>query len=319
MSEQEDSQAEHVELGKTGIQISPLGLGTWQYGDRTVWDYGKGGFNDADLQAGFQHSLQAGINFFDSAESYGDGRSETLLGLFVRQTGQPVVIATKFMPFPWRLRRSSISKALTRSLKRLELHQVDLYQIHWPFPPMPVEHWAAGLAEAVSTGLARAVGVSNYNADQMRRAYDVLAKHNIPLASNQVNYSLFERTPERNQVLKTCRELGVTLIAYSPLAKGLLTGKYTAQNPMTGVRAGIYRGYVDKVQPLIGLMREIGQGHGGKTPAQVALNWLICQGTVPIPGAKNLSQAQENTGALGWRLTETEVETLHKAAVKVKS
>lgn len=301
---------EMIPLGSTGVCISPLGIGTWAWGDRMVWGYGRG-YSDADLQAAFQASLAAGINFFDTAEAYGRGRSERLLGQFARAAGQPVVIATKFMPYPWRLRRGDLLHALCKSLARLGMEQVDLYQIHWPFPPVPIETWMDGLAEAAEAGLVRAVGVSNYNADQMRRAHAALARRGIPLASNQVNYSLLHRRPERDGVMEACCQLGVTLIAYSPLAMGLLTGKYTPENPPPGLRGRRYgRRYLAQIQPLIGLMREIGQAHGGKTPTQVALNWVICKGAVPIPGAKSARQAEDNAGALGWRLTEGEIAAL---------
>jgi aryl-alcohol dehydrogenase-like predicted oxidoreductase len=114
--------------------------------------------------------------------------------------------------------------------------------------------------------------------------------------------------------LKTCQELKITLIAYSPLAKGMLTGKYTPQNPPPGPRGIKYGHMLEAIQPLIRLEREIGQAHGGKTPAQVALNWLICKGAVPIPGAKNAGQLAENVGALGWRLDESEVTALDAAS-----
>lgn len=307
-----------IPLGKTDLQISPLGIGTWQWGDRMTWGYGQGGYSDEDLRAGFEDSLQAGINFFDTAEVYGSGRSETLLGQYMRASNQPLVIATKFMPYPWRLRKANLKEALLRSLNRLGLDKVDLYQIHWPFPPRPVETWANALADVFQDGLVRAVGVSNFNRDQMRRAYDVLARRGIPLASNQVRYNLFDRQPEKTGLLQDCHELGVTLIAYSPLAQGLLTGKYTPQNPIRGTRGFQYRRYLGPLQPLIGCMREIGGAHGDKSPAQVALNWVICKGALPIPGAKNLRQSHENVGALGWQLTKTEVATLDEAAKRVR-
>jgi aryl-alcohol dehydrogenase-like predicted oxidoreductase len=218
---------ERITLGSSNIQVSPLGIGTWQWGDRLLWNYGGGGYSDEDLRASFDHALQAGINFFDSAEVYGSGRSETLLGQAVRaaQSAAPPVIATKFAPYPWRLRRKALVSALKASLKRLGLPSVDLYQIHWPAPPMPVEHWAAGLADAVQAGLTRAVGVSNYSVEQMRRATETLARYGIPLASNQVRYHLLDRSVERSGLLKACREMNDTLIAYSPLGQGLLTGK----------------------------------------------------------------------------------------------
>ena len=128
-----------------------------------------------------------------------------------------------------------------------------------------------------------------------------------------MEYSLLQRGPERSGLLAACRDLGVTLIAYSPLGQGLLTGKYTAEHPPPGARRRRAR-RLDRIEPLIGLLRQIGEAHGGKTPAQVALNWAICKGTVPIPGAKNARQAGDNAGALGWRLADDEVAALDAAS-----
>jgi aryl-alcohol dehydrogenase-like predicted oxidoreductase len=306
--------SERISLGKTDLQISPMGLGTWQWGDRFLWGYGRG-YGEADVLAAFEASLSAGINFYDSAEIYGFGRSERLLGEQARNTGEPLVIATKFSPFPWRLWRGRLSAALRGSLKRLGMDRVGLYYIHWPFPPVPIERWVSALADTVDAGLVRAAGVSNFNSAQTRRAHAVLAERGLPLAANQIVYSLIDRKLERQGLLDTCRELGTTVVAYSPLAQGLLTGKYTPENPprgSRGARASI--DFLSDLQALIGLMHEIGQAHGGKTPAQIALNWAICKGTVPIPGAKNLRQAQENAGALGWRLTPDEVAALESAS-----
>ena len=306
--------SETIPLGKTDLRVTPLGVGTWQWGDSMFWGYGKGYAVD-EIKAAFDASAAAGITFFDTAEIYGQGKSERFLGRFVSGNGERPVIATKFMPLPWRLGKGALLSALRKSLARLGLAQVDLYQIHWPMVPVPVETWADALADAVAAGLTRAVGVSNYSADQMRRAHAVLARRGVPLASNQVEYSLLHRVPERNGLVDACRELGVTLIAYSPLAKGLLTGKYTPANPPPGLRGRRYRGaLLTGIQPLTGLLREIGAGHSGKTPGQVALNWLICKGALPIPGAKNARQAQQNAGALGWRLTAEEVGALERAS-----
>jgi aryl-alcohol dehydrogenase-like predicted oxidoreductase len=307
---------ERIALGSSDIQISPLGIGTWQWGDSMFWGYEKNGYNAQDVQAAFTASVQAGINFFDTAEVYGLGRSETLLGQFVRQAGQPLVVATKFMPFPWRLGKGRTHNAMRHSLRRLGLDKVDLYQIHWPFPPRPIEYWVEAMAELAQAGLARVVGVSNYDTDQMRRAHKLLAERGLALASNQVKFNLLNRAPERSGLLQACRELNVTLIAYSPLAQGLLTGKYNPQNPPQGFRNRSYAQLLDKIQPLIVLLKEIGQAHG-KTPPQVALNWVMCKGAAPIPGAKNARQAQDNVGALGWRLTESEVAVLDEASDKL--
>ncbi len=305
-------------LGNTDIRIPPLGIGTWAWGDRFFWNYGRN-YTADDIHAAFTAAVEEGITFFDTAEVYGMGRAERFLRDMLAQTETPIVIATKFFPFPWRVRKAAMRRALSHSLKRLGLARVDLYQIHFPWPPRSTDFWVSALGELVQEGLVRAAGVSNYTAEQMRRAHAVLQARGLPLASNQVHYSLLHRAPEHNGVLNACKELGITLIAYSPLEMGLLTGKYTPENPPGGVRSRRYsRGYLARIRPLIGLMREIGQAHGGKTPAQVALNWVICKGAVPIPGAKNARQALSNAGALGWRLTDDEVAALDQASDKVQ-
>jgi len=307
-----------ISLGKTEIQITPFGIGAWSWGDKFIWGFGSG-YGDADCRSAFDASIAAGINFFDSAEIYGNGHSERDLGQFVRQSNDSIVVATKFFPYPWRLRRANLIGALRATLKRMGLEHVDLYQIHQPLPPVPIETWLDALGEAVQAGLTRAAGVSNYDAEQTRRAHAVLAQRGIPLASNQVKYSLLDRHIERDGTMQACRELGITVIAYSPIEMGLLTGKYTARNPPHGVRGFRYsRQYLDQIQPVTKLLGEIGAAHGGKTPAQVALNWTICKGTVPIPGAKNARQAQENIGALGWRLTESEIAAIDAASEKTQ-
>ncbi|HZD56583.1 MAG TPA: aldo/keto reductase [Anaerolineales bacterium] len=305
---------ENITLGKTDVQIPAMGIGTWAWGGRSYWGFGQD-YGEEDVRGAFDACMANGINFFDTAEIYGSGKSELLLGKFIKSTDQPVVIATKFMPFPWRLWKGRLTAALRGSLDRLSMERVELYQVHQPYPPLPAETWAEGLAKAVEKGLTRAVGVSNYDINKMRRAESVLAAHGIPLASNQVEYSLLNRAIEFNGLLSACKEDQITLIAYSPLEQGLLTGKYTPDKPPPGIRGLRYRSrLLGKIQPMIRLMRGIGQAHGGRSAAQVALNWAICKGTVPIPGAKTAHQAQENIGALGWRLSEEEMERLDSAS-----
>ena len=293
-----------------------MGLGAWQWGDRIVWQYGHG-YGEADVRAAFQISVNEGIRFVDTAEIYGNGRSERLLGQFLKETDQPILIATKFLPFPWRFGKTSLPKALKASLARIGVESVDLYQIHGPTPLMSTETMMEGLAECVKSGMTRTVGVSNFGPSRMLAAYSALARHNIPLASNQVHYSLLNRAVEKNGTLARCKELGIRLIAYSPIEKGLLSGKYNADNPPPGSRTGTYRSLLPKLQPLLKLMTEIGQDHGGKSNSQVALNWCICKGTLPIPGAKNSEQAQQNTGALGWKLTDDDVAKLDEFSDQV--
>ena len=290
-----------------------MGMGAWAWGDRTIWQFGKG-YQEQDIEEAFHAYLAAGITLVDTAEIYGSGQSEKFLGKFLKNASSRVIIATKFMPFPWRLSSSALLHSLDNSMKRIQVDHVDLYQIHWPFPPHPVEFWVKELAKVVESGKARAAGVSNYNTAQTMKAIQTLSQYNIPLASNQVEYHLLNREVEKNGLLDICKENGVRVIAWSPLAKGLLTGKYTRENPPKGLRSRQAQKVLEKLPTLISLMREIGQGHGGKNAGQVALNWVICKGVLPIPGAKNKEQAVQNAGATGWKLTPEEMSALDHAS-----
>ncbi len=303
-------------LGDTGLSLSPLGIGAWSWGDKFFWGY-QNGYGDGDVKEAFTAAVQSGVNFFDTAESYGRGRSEMLLGGFARSAAQPVVIASKCFPYPYRLSSRSLSKALRASLKRLGRPQVDLYQMHWPFPPVSIEAWMDAMADAVDEGLTKAVGVSNYSLEQTERAAAALARRGLRLASNQVSFSLLQRKPEHEGLLHYCQANGIILIAYSPLAMGMLTGKYSPDSPPSGVRRAMYRrSYLARIQPLIRLLREIGQQHDGKTPAEVALNWAMTKGALPIAGAKTAAQVRDNVGASGWRLSEAAVVALDEEAFR---
>jgi aryl-alcohol dehydrogenase-like predicted oxidoreductase len=290
-----------------------MGLGSWQFGDRVFWSFGQT-HNESDIHAAFQTSLSEGIRFIDTAEVYGMGKSERFLGEMLKAAEQPALIATKFFPYPWRVHRSFMNRAIRNSLERLGLERVDLYQVHWPNPIIPPETIMDWMADLVKEGLVRTVGVSNFNPSQTVRAYTTLARKGIPLAANQVEYHLLDRRIEKNGLLARCRELGIRVIAYSPLAKGFLTGKYSAEKLPPGPRAMSAGGILSGIHPLLKLMTEIGQDHGGKSNAQVALNWCICKGTLPIPGAKNAEQARQNAGALGWKLTPEQVAALDTAS-----
>jgi aryl-alcohol dehydrogenase-like predicted oxidoreductase len=300
---------ERIPLGATDLRISPLGMGTNAWGKRNTGDPAR--------QPVLEAALEGGINFIDTAEVYLFGGSEKTLGMLLPKHRAEVVLASKFFPYPWRLGKSSLKRALQASLQRLGVPQLDLYILHFPVPPVPLETWVEALAEVQQAGLTRAVGISNCNAQQTRRAQEVLARHGLPLASNQVEYSLLNRSAERNGLLETCRERGVTLVAYRPLGYGLLTGKYRPED-LPAVLHGrlVTKADLKRVSPLVGLLGELGRNHE-KTPAQVALNWIVCKGAVPIPGAKNPAQATQNAGALGWRLEAGEVEALDKEAAPV--
>jgi aryl-alcohol dehydrogenase-like predicted oxidoreductase len=308
---------ETVRLGTNGPAVAPLGIGTWAWGDSIFWTYGKE-YDATSLEEAFKTALELGVNLFDTAEIYGFGESEKLLGQFMQQSGsdRSAVIATKYFPLPWRFNADAVADALTASLRRLQLPTVTLYQVHWPFDFfMGQTTLLNALADEVKQGRIQAIGVSNYSAAQMRQAQQTLADRGIPLAVNQVQYSLLARQIERNGVFETARELGVTILAYSPLAQGLLTGKYRPENYKTpsGARRldpRFSKAGLEKLRPVVDCLQQIGAAHD-RSPAQVALNWLIRQGNViPIPGAKTAEQVQQNAGALGWNMTDTEAAAL---------
>ncbi|MBW4597833.1 MAG: aldo/keto reductase [Brasilonema angustatum HA4187-MV1] len=314
---------ESITLGQNGPTVTPLCIGTWAWGDKLFWNYGNN-YGADQLQAAFSAALEVGVTFFDTAEVYGLGVSEEFLGQFLKKTDQQVQIATKYGPFPWRFFGQSVADALTDSLKRLQLERVPLYQVHWPFTFfMSQQTLMNALADEVKRGRIEAIGVSNYSAQQMRQAHQILAARGVPLAVNQVRYSLLTRQIETNGILKTARELGVTILAYSPLAQGLLTGKYTAdsaKNLKDGRRidSRFNKEGLQKIEPVISLLRKLGEIHG-RTPAQVALNWLIAQGNViPIAGAKTAEQVKQNAGALGWRLGDDEIRQLEEVSRSYK-
>lgn len=311
----QETEVERVRLGASGLAVSALGAGTWQWGDRNLWGYGMQ-YAEAEVAAAYAASRAAGITFFDTAEVYGRGTSERLLGKLVSEdpAGGEVVVATKYAPLPYRLSARSINAAVAASLARLGRPRIDLYQVHWPYSLMRLETLMNALADQVEAGRIGAIGVSNYGAQRMRRAHALLARRGVPLASNQVHYSLLNRKVEHNGVLGACHELSVRLIAYSPLEQGLVTGKFHRAEARPGrmrrLMSGINARRLRQTLPAVELLGRIGAAHGDKTEAQVALRWLIQRGALPIPGAKNAAQAEANAGALGWQLTPEEMAAL---------
>ena len=292
------------------FQDLELGIGTWQWGDRLYWGYGTH-YDEDTLREAFISCLDHGIRFFDTSEVFGMGKSETLLGRFLSETELKTIIATKFMPFPWRLRKSSLIKALKKSISRLNREYIDLYQIHMSLPPLTIETWMDAMLDAYQIGLVKTIGVANFDRSQMQRAYDALIRQGVRLNSNQVEYNLLNRSIEKNGLLKHCQDLNIALIAYSPLSQGVLSGKYSIDTPPSGMRGRRYnRKFMEKIEPLVKAMKKIGADHAGKTCAQVALNWIICKGAFPIPGIKNIEQVEENSGAGGWELTDEEISRL---------
>ena len=313
---------ETTTLGGSDVRVPRLGLGVMTWGKAAGFQRlmpAKSAYGGPDIdseRAAFDASITAQVNFFDTAAMYSGGGSESRLGELAR--GTDIVVATKFPPSPFG-RTDDLPAALDASLARLQRDSVDLYQHHFPSRRVDIPKLMALMADAVEAGKVRAVGVSNYSAAQMRVAHAALAERGIPLASNQVQYSLLHRQPEVDGVLDACRELGVKLIAYQPLASGALTGRYAYGSRPTGLRRlqpTFRRAGLEALRPVVWLLRSIGDGYA-KTPGQVALRWLLeHDGVLPIPGAKSAEQATHNAGALSFTLTPAEIADLDHATTR---
>ncbi len=312
--------SDRITLAGSEVQIPPLGVGTWAWGDKGTW--GMGGYDstltESTIREAWEASIAAGIVLFDTAEVYGNGESERIIGRLLAEDPsrrESVVIASKFMPSPWKVNvRSALLSAARRSRDRLGVGTIDLYQIHGPISLRSHDALADALAAAHADDVVNAVGVSNYSAKETRSIDAALRRRGLRLASNQIEFSLLRTMPLRVGLIDCCRELGVVPLAYSPIGQGRLTGKYTAANPPPGNR-NFSAHPMEQVDAVVGELRRIGDAHGGRTPSAVALSWLIAKGAVPIPGAKNAAQAEENAGSLGWQMSPAEIERLDSASL----
>ncbi|KAL7005810.1 hypothetical protein EMMF5_004546 [Cystobasidiomycetes sp. EMM_F5] len=260
-----------------------------------------------------------GLGFYDSAEVYGSGLSEKIIGQQMARTSEEekksVIIATKWLPVPILPGRifppKGVVGCLKASLARMGLEQCDLYQVHGRVHFLTsIETVAKGLAECVKLGLTKTVGVSNYSEEHMVRMYEALKKEGIPLASNQFEFSLLRRLPENNGLLKACHDRGIVPLAYSPIGQGRLSGKYSVENPPPKGRSfGNFP--METLAPLLDVMRGIAEKRNVPMTA-VALNWIMCKGAIPLPGARNAQQAEQNAQCLGWRLTNEEIAALEE-------
>jgi aryl-alcohol dehydrogenase-like predicted oxidoreductase len=309
-------------LGRTNIQISPIGLGVMQFAGgnwmfRVMFPYIPQTVKNEIIQA----ALDGGINWFDTAELYGFGRSENALSKGLKAAGMgddEVIVATKWSPF---LRKAgSIPRTIHKRLHHLNGYSIDLYQVHQPISFSSPEDEMDAMADLVEAGKIRSVGVSNFDAERMRRAHAVLEKRGLTLASNQVRYNLFDRRIESNGILDAAKELGITIICWGPLASGLLTGKFH-ENPdilkrTPLARRGMLRRNLKASQELINVLAEIASKHDA-TLAQVALSWLVnFQGemVVAIPGASKPEHAKEAADAMRLALSRDEMNRLDEVS-----
>jgi aryl-alcohol dehydrogenase-like predicted oxidoreductase len=307
-----------VDLGGSGVVVPDMGLGGWQWGDKGRWGFGTG-YGPSEIADAFLGALEGRGRFFDTAEVYGHGTSEQVLGWMAARVPEPLVLATKFAPLPGRGGVRAVPEALRGSLRRLRRTVVDLYQVHWADrDEFDIEALMEVLAGCVRDGSVRLLGVSNFTAAEMLTADDALRARGLSLASHQVHYSLLHRAPERDGTLAACRERGATLIAYSPLEQGVLTGRYDPAHRPAGPRAAsplLDPGVWPRVSALLDVMRDVAAAHGGRPLAQVALNWLRAKDNVlPIVGVKNGLQSREAMGARGWSLSAEDLARLDAAS-----
>ena len=315
-------------MGNSDLMVTPIGLGTWQFSKRKnlagkYWPY----LSDEESYEIVQTSFEEGINWFDTAEMYGGGESERTLARALKKANisdEEVMVATKWMPL-FRTARSII-KTLPDRREALKGYTISLHQIHNPISFASIPSQMKAMAKLVREEQIRYVGVSNFSAKQMKRAYEELDKQGLKLVSNQVHYNMLNRRIEYNGILETARKLNMSIIAYSPLAQGILTGKYHDQPNSIKAKQGFRKRIgafksksLERTRPLIEKLREIGENHDASA-AQVALNWLVNhhQGLVfAIPGASNPRQAASNARSMKFTLTPEEMQALDQQSKRL--
>ena len=315
-------------LGNTGIMVTPIGLGCWQFSKQKnlagkFWPT----LEDDLIEKVVKLSLEGGINWFDTAEIYGNGASEKALSKALQAAGKrpgKVIIATKWWPI-FRF-ASNISKTINQRIKLLDPYPIDLYQVHQPWGFSNEKAEVSAMADLLDRKLIKSIGVSNFSAKQMENSWETLNMRRIPLASNQVRYNLLDRRIESNGVMKAAKKLGITIVAYSPLAQGIVTGKFH-ENPELLKNIG-FRKYnsqfkptgLEKSLPVVKLVKELAVKYN-VTSAQIALNWLIHfhgETVVAIPGATKEIHVKENTGAMSFRLSDEDMDRLDKKSAVFK-
>jgi aryl-alcohol dehydrogenase-like predicted oxidoreductase len=294
----------------TATKISKIGLGTWQFG-ANEWGYGKP-YAEQEARAIVRRALELGVTLFDTAEVYGLGRSERILGQAISGHRDEVFLATKILPvapFPPIVQQRAVASA-----HRLGVSRIDLYQLHQPNPVVKDTVIMRGMRTLRRVGLIGEVGVSNYSLSRWQQAEDALGAR---VLSNQVRYSLIARDPAKD-LIPYAERSGRVIIAYSPLGQGLLSGRYDRFNrPANRIRA--YSAYflpanLERADGLIRTLREVADSHDA-TPAQIALAWAIRgPAVVAIPGASSVEQLERNVAAADIRLTEDESRALAGAA-----
>ena len=317
--QQQPAQGAKAKTGQEILNLSaPLAVGTLQWGTTPI-DHkvinSKGCISESEAALIVKNFSEAGITLWDTAEGYGGGTSEKRLGRL--QSSQSTVLMTKFLPVPWRgLFPGDFERAARASCRRLQTKKIHIYLLHSPVHWRSLEYWIGKGAECKRKGLIEAMGLSNCNADQVRRAVAAGKKFGVRVVVNQVHYSLLDYNSEKLQEMeRTCRELGVAIVGFSVIGQGLLTDGLTEESYGTNRPAKMLRLKYEELQPLRSKLKNIGQAYN-KTMAQVAINWSVCHGVVPLVGCRSEKQAKDSIGGVvGWNLKEEDVKVLDAIAL----
>ncbi|EWZ38896.1 NADP-dependent oxidoreductase domain-containing protein [Fusarium oxysporum Fo47] len=299
------------------VKASHICIGAWSWGDKSTWQWDEKQLPDVILA--WKTLYEAGINFIDTAEAYGDGESERIIGELVKNIPrESIVIQTKYFSTPLKAANfihpvDAPIKSLKASLQRMNLEYVDIYLVHGPIHPQSIATIAEGMAQCVEQGLAHSIGVANYDVEDVQKINDELAKFNIPLATNQCEYNILRRYPELTGNIEKCKASGMIFQSYSSLAQGRLTGKYTKNNPPPkSHRFSSYK--MEDLEPVLETLQRVAERRR-KSIAAVALNYNISKGVLPVVGIRNVEQAKCAIEALGWRLTDSEMVEIDKVSI----
>ena len=305
--------------GKNGqdIQVPLIIWGAWSWGDTSTFHWSDDEL--PALRAAWQQCLKQGLTFVDTAQVYGTGKSEEILGDLIRNhsPGVPrenIIVQTKWLPHVTDAATNVLHPVdapviqLRNTLNRMKLDYIDCYLVHGPIHISSIKQAAKGLAKCVEDGMTKTVGVANYSVDDMLKMKEALAEHGIPLATNQCEYSILRRMPETEGMLEACKANDIVFQSYSSIGQGRLSGKYSKANPPP--KEYKFSSYdMEHIEPLLEVQRRIAKKHNVSVAA-VALNWNICKGAIPVVGIRKESQAVEDMAALGWRLTREEISEL---------
>ena len=290
-----------------------IAMGAWSWGagaaggDQVFGNH----LSEADLKPVFDRAMELGLNLWDTAAVYGEGSSEHILGDFVRSAGpENVILSTKFTPQIADGTAQAMQHMIDGSKERLHTEVIDLYWIH---NPMDVERWTPDLIPLLKSGQVKAVGVSNHDLNQIKRANEILGAEGFRVSAVQNHFSLLHRSSERAGILDYCKENHITFFAYMVLEQGALTGRFDTEHPFpagTG-RGEAYNPHLKELEQLIAALREVGARHSA-TPAQIATAWAIAKGTLPIIGVTKVKQVEEAAAAAQIRLSMDEISHLEE-------